>query len=75
MTAVTSFFWPRKGDWKASERALFPTLMSLTTKGKSIWSFFMIMPIQLWERIVLPSAGAASPQVLHVIWGTTVKDI
>ncbi|XP_040505445.1 coiled-coil domain-containing protein 81 [Gallus gallus] len=43
MTAVTSFFWPRKGDWKASERALFPTLMSLTTKEI----------VQIWDQVSL----------------------
>ncbi|NXC48692.1 CCD81 protein, partial [Penelope pileata] len=43
MTATTSFFWPRKGDWKASERALFGTLMSLTTKEI----------VQIWDQVSL----------------------
>ncbi|NXI63545.1 CCD81 protein, partial [Anseranas semipalmata] len=43
MTTMTSFFWPREGDLRASERALFPTLMSLTTKE--------IM--QIWDRVSL----------------------
>ncbi|XP_021238521.1 coiled-coil domain-containing protein 81 isoform X2 [Numida meleagris] len=43
MTATASFFWPRKGDWKASERALFPTLMSLTTKEI----------VQIWDQVSL----------------------
>ncbi|XP_015707886.1 coiled-coil domain-containing protein 81 [Coturnix japonica] len=43
MADMASFFWPRRGDWKASEGALFPTLMSLTTRDI----------VQIWDQVSL----------------------
>lgn len=74
MAAMASFSWSRKGekkasDWKASERALFPTLSCLTTKGRSIWGCSIRVFIAMFKYncgqpwVVCGPGGRSHPQV------------
>ncbi|NXK44635.1 CCD81 protein, partial [Chauna torquata] len=61
-TTMTLFFWTQEGDLKASERALFPTLVSLTAKET----------VKIWDQVSLDIQwqSAASKNVRIVGLGT-----